>query len=313
MKLPRGFLSTAKTISKHFTSGYTYTNTRVKAMKGKLLKRDEFEKFVKMSIPEITRYLQETEYNKEITELAPKFSGINLVEYSLNKNLENMFSKTLNFAIQQAKKEIRIYLRKYDIANIKTILRGKFSKVSNEKVVNELIAGGDLSRNLLEHIIKDSSSLEQAVESFKDTEYYSILRKFSNDFNKLEDELDKFYYRMVLQQGGKELKEYIRMEISIKNALNRLRAKKANIKIELVEGEKGIAVPFQQDSVEARVFMKKLLINRAIRMVHEIKRNFRPVLGYFIAKENEIANIRILARGKHSHIDENLIKEQLVI
>ena len=294
-------------------SGYAYTNTRVKAMKAKLLKKDDYQKFLKMSLAEITRYLQETEYNKEITELAVKFSGINLVEYGLNKNLENTFAKILGVALLQPKEQIGLYLRRYDVANIKTILRGKFSKASNEKISNELIASGEFSRVFLENVIKEASNVVEVIEQFKGTEYYSILKEFSTDLTKLEDELDKLYYTVALKNAEKELKEYIRMEIAIKNALNRLRGKKANIKVEILPREKKINVPYQEDSIDARVFIKKLLIEKALRMVHEVKFNIRPILGYFVAKENEVSNVRILTRGRHAGLSEELIQKQLVI
>jgi V/A-type H+-transporting ATPase subunit C len=306
-------MKSRKGFSRDDTSGYAYTNTRIKAMKAKLLKKEDYQKFLKMSLAEIARYLQETEYNKEITELAVRFSGINLIEYASNKNLENTFAKILGFALLQPKGQVRLYLRRYDVANIKTILRGKFSKTSNEKISKEIIASGEFSRAFLENVIKESSNAADAIEHFKETEYYSILKEFSNDLTKLEDELDKSYYITVLGNAEKELKDYIRMEIAVKNALNRLRGRKVNIKVEIIPREKRINVPYQEDSVEARIFVKKLLIERAIRMVHEVKFNIRPILGYFIAKENEVSNIRVLTRGRHAGLSEELIQKQLVI
>ena len=306
-------MKSRKGFSRDDTSGYAYTNTRIKAMKAKLLKKEDYQKFLKMSLAEIARYLQETEYNKEITELAVRFSGINLIEYASNKNLENTFAKILGFALLQPKEQVRLYLRRYDVANIKTILRGKFSKTSNEKISKEIIASGEFSRAFLENVIKESSNAADAIGHFKETEYHSILKEFSNDLTKLEDELDKSYYITVLGNAEKELKDYIRMEIAVKNALNRLRGRKVNIKVEIIPREKRISVPYQEDSVEARVFVKKLLIERAIRMVHEVKFNIRPILGYFIAKENEVSNIRVLTRGRHAGLSEELIQKQLVI
>lgn len=310
MKLQKGFF---KFLDNSYTTGYTYTNTRVKAMKAKLIKKEDFQKFLKMSVSEIARYLQETEYNREITELAPKFSGANLIEYALNKNLENTFAKILNFALQEAKNEIKLYLKRYDIVNIKTILRGKSSNVSNEHIINQLTATGELSRGFLERVIKESSNPDKVIENLKQTEYYLILKKNSNDLSKLEDELDKSYYITTLEKAGKELKEYIQMEIAVKNTLNKLRAKKSGIKIDIIPGGKKLKIPYQEDSIEARVFMKKFLTEKGIKMVHEVKRNIKPVLGYFVTKENEINNIRILVRGKHSGLIEEQIQKQLVI
>lgn len=299
--------------SKRDTTGYIYTNTRVKVLKAKLFNKDDFQKFLKMSQAEIARYLQETEYKKEINDLSVRFSGANLIEYALNKNLENTLARILGFALRGAKDQIRLYLRRYDVGNIKTILRGKFSKASDEKIKNELIAGGEFSQIFLEDAVKKSNTIENAIEHFKGTDYYQTMKKFSKDLTKLEDELDKLYYKIVLDHAEKELEDYIRTEILVKNTLNRLRAKKANIKVEIILGERKMKVPYGEDSVGARVYMKKLLIEKAVKMVHEVRRNVRPVLGYIIAKENEVNNIRILNRGRHSGLKEDLIQAQLVI
>ena len=295
------------------TAGYIYTNTRVKALKAKLLKKDEFQKFLKMSAAEIARYLQETEYKKEINELSVRFGGTNLIEYALNKNMENVLSRILGFALRGAKSQIRLYLKRYDAANVKTILRGKFSKASDSRVKNELIAAGEFSQQFLENVIKKSNTTADVIEYFRHTNYYPVLKKYITDLTKLEDELDKFYYEDVLINAEKELEDYIRTEIFVKNTLNRLRAKKSNIKVEIIPGERKMKVPYSEDSVETRVYMKKLLIEKAIRMVHEVKRNIRPVLGYIITKENEVSNIRILTRGRHSGLKEDTIQKQLVI
>ncbi len=295
------------------SAGYSYTNTRVKAMKAKLLKKEDFERFTKMSLAEITRFLQETEYSKEITQLAAKHSGINLVEYALNRNLENTFSRICRFSMQHARKQVRLYLMRYDAANIKTILRGKFSKMNDEKIVNELVASGWLSREFLEKAVRNSGSAGEAVEHFRRTEFYGVLKAFQNDLTKMEDEMDKFYYSYVLENAGKELKDYIRREICVKNALNRMRAEKGNIKIELIPGDKKIRMPRPENTAESRISLKRHLVEHSLRMAREVKHNVRPVLGYFIAKENEISNVRILVRGRHSKLGEDVIQKQLVI
>ena len=47
---------------------YPYTYARVSAMKGKLIQRDQYQKMLRMGTNEVTKFLQETEYRKEIDE-----------------------------------------------------------------------------------------------------------------------------------------------------------------------------------------------------------------------------------------------------
>ncbi len=301
-------------------SGYAYTNTRVRVKKAMLLKPDDFKKFMKMSLHEIASYLGQGTYKKEVEELGVRFKGMNLIEYALNKNLERTFQKILGFSLERAGVQIKLYLKRYDIYNIKTVLRGKHSKASVDKILNELIACGELTRVFLEDVVRKAANVSEVMEFFKGTEYYDMLKKDAGDMHKLEDELDKFYYSQVLKKAEKELKEYIGYEIWVKNTLNKLRGQKHKlqenvIKMEMLPGDKPVKlkVPLKEENVDTRIFLKKLLVTKGLKMVYEFKTNVRPVLGYFIAKENEINNIRIIARGKHSGLPEDLVSKQLVM
>src|SRR3989344_557412 len=97
------------------TSGYPYTNTRVRVMKTRLLKENDFRKMLKMSVPELAAYLNSSDYGREISELAPMFEGSNLLEYSLNRNLENTFNKILAFSIKSPGEQAKLYLKRFDV------------------------------------------------------------------------------------------------------------------------------------------------------------------------------------------------------
>jgi V/A-type H+-transporting ATPase subunit C len=297
------------------TSGYAYTNTRVRVMKTKLLGKNDFQKMMNMSFPEIARYMQETEYNKEISLLAASYDNANLIEYSLNKNLENTFNKIIAFSIKASEEQVKLYLKKFDILNIKTFLRGKFSEQRDDTIISQLVCAGSLDKKFFENAIKKSSCLEEAAMQLKGMEYFNIVKKFKNNLSKMEDELDKHYYKSVLEKAEPELAAFLADEIKVKNTLNRLRAQKTGIKMEKIENESAIklALPKTEDCIENRIFLKKFLLERGNKMAREFKRNVRPVLGYLIAKENEISNIRIIVRGKNSNLPLNLIEQQLVM
>lgn len=47
-------------------------------------------------------------------------------------------------------------------------------------------------------------------------------------------------------------------------------------------------------------------------MIDRFTTNVQYLLGYLVAKENEINNIRIIARGKYTGLSEELISKELV-
>ncbi|MCG7855092.1 MAG: V-type ATPase subunit, partial [Methanoregulaceae archaeon] len=55
---------------------YVYVCTRMRVRKSKLIPREDYLRLLNMSIPEITRFIEETQYKKVIDELASSFHGI---------------------------------------------------------------------------------------------------------------------------------------------------------------------------------------------------------------------------------------------
>ncbi|MFH1240460.1 MAG: V-type ATPase subunit, partial [Candidatus Diapherotrites archaeon] len=118
----------------------------------------------------------------------------------------------------------------------------------------------------------------------------------------------------VLEHAEPELKKYIVQEINTINTLNSLRTERlGDYNYWIDGGTELIQVPQDLEKLEKRIFLRKNLVQGALKMVHEFKKNIRPVLGYFVAKENEIRNLRIIARGKHAGLSVETIEAQLVL
>lgn len=296
------------------SSGYAYTNTRVRVMKSKLLTSETYRKLLKMQSDEITRYLEETEYRKEIDELAVRYEGINLIEYGLTQNLENTFNKIHNFSIGLSREQIKLYLKKWDIWNVKTILRGKYANASKDEITNSIVAAGSSPLSFWENVIDKADSVKEVIEMLHGNPFYEELKENSDDLGKMEDLLDRFYYEFVLEYAEPELRKYIVEEINTINTLNSLRSEHlGDYNYWIKGGTELIQVSQDLEKLEKRIFLRKNLVQDALKMVHEFKKNIRPVLGYFIAKENEIRNLRIIVRGKHAGLPVETIEAQLVM
>ncbi|WP_242492878.1 V-type ATPase subunit, partial [Halogeometricum borinquense] len=75
-----------------------YVNARVRARQSALFSDEEYRKLVRMGPAEIARFMEESEYEEEINALGSRFSGVDLIEYSLNKNLAKQFNDILKWA-----------------------------------------------------------------------------------------------------------------------------------------------------------------------------------------------------------------------
>jgi len=109
--------------------GYEYANARIRAMKSRLLDRRELEELAgKLDIESVINQLEETPYREEIEDASVKYTGIACVEYALRRSLSNTFRLILSSVKgEDAQTLMQIFLNRWDIQNIKTILRGKTS------------------------------------------------------------------------------------------------------------------------------------------------------------------------------------------
>ena len=222
---------------------YAYACTRVKAKKPFLLKREDFAKLALMDIPQISRFMGETQYKKEIDELARIYSGVDLVEMATYKNLAGMFEQIIDFSKGELKELISQYLRRFDVWNIKTILRGKFHQAKKEEILEDIVPAGVLKQQFLEHLI-DLKTIDETIEGLKGTLYHKPLmaaRKQIEEITTLmpfENNLDKAYYSFLLEfiepdsRANKLFLRFVRKEIDTVN-LNTL----LKLKFEAWEGD----------------------------------------------------------------------------
>jgi len=365
-----------KRISKHVpdrlprigkgASNYPYAVTRLRAMRIKLFPRDAYPRFLNMSLDEITRKIGESEYKQDIDELSREYTGINLIEHALNRNMAASFQKILKITEGEPHELVLEYLRIFDIDNIKTILRGKVHNIPEDQILQTLATGGVLRYTFLSGLV--SKSIEEILVLFQDTPYGAVLENFdSSNLPEIENELDKFYYENLFRAIGysgssdrKQFDQFVRREIDIKNLSLLLRIKKysaaANENAEnqcQIEGITSMIIPHglaleadklidvcYDDFVDALRLtpyweaVGSLLDNRDLTSVSltdiearllrynltKVTANSRrfmlsivPILEFIIYKSNEVRNLRIIVRGKSVGMDNDLIKDRLVI
>jgi len=216
---------------------YIYVCTRMRVRKAKLIQRDEYLRMLNMSLPEITRSIEETTYKQEIDELAASFTGIDLIEVALSWNLAKEYQRILEITPGTLKQFTRSYLQRWDIQNILTILRGRLQGAKTGKIKEILIPAGSLDRATLDRLLAEESP-DRIVELLKGNSIYPVLlREFpaakeSGSFSRLENELYKRFYAAMITEAESGIKgsglflSFIRLDIDIKNVktLFRLRA-----------------------------------------------------------------------------------------
>jgi len=207
---------------------YAYTVARVKAKKSLLLKEEDYSKMMMMTVPEISRYISEVGYNKEMTDLAGRLSGINLLEHATYENMAKVFSTILTASEGELYGMVQAYLTKWDIWNMKVILRGKSYGLDADGIKEDLVPAGSISAESLDKLIALDSN-DDVITNFARMAHVNIPQevlsayKANGNLGEIEDFLDKFHYERLVESIEPSTRpvrlflDYIKKEIDVKN------------------------------------------------------------------------------------------------
>jgi V/A-type H+-transporting ATPase subunit C len=207
---------------------YAYVVARVRAKKASLMGDEVYQKMLMMSLPEISRFISESGYNKEMAELAGRIGGIDLVEHATYMNMARVFSDILRSTTGELRDMVSAYLTKWDLWNLKVILRGKVYGADNESIREDLVPAGRLNEAMLDKMLSLETDKE-VIEEFGRMEHMKVPSEIINAFGTegrlgaVEDYFDKLFYTRLLSQldpssGPKRLfQDFIRREIDTIN------------------------------------------------------------------------------------------------
>ncbi|GFO97165.1 ATP synthase A1, C subunit [groundwater metagenome] len=331
---------------------YAYIVARVRAMKGKLIPKEMYPRFLNMEIPEITRFIGESVYKKDVDELGKKYRGTDLIEHALNQNLALTYRKLIEVSQDEANYLITEYLRSWDIWNIKTILRGKFSGASDDEILEDVVSGGQLRYRDITEIVK-VGTVEGVIASFAKTPYYPALEGYRGNLAEIENALDLMYYsnliKAVTATGNKLFLKFLKTEIDLKNLKMLFRMKRAGMErdeimkllipggMELKDSDLiRLASLSMSDFVRAleeysywnaisdisgelsslgdiETRLDKYGLVYASRISYYYPLSILPILDYILSKKIEVDNVRMIVRGKETSLPEDIIKSHLVM
>lgn len=188
------------------------------------------------NVSEIIVALEQTIYKRDIEEGVLQAPGVPGVEEGLRRNIVSDFRKVLEMVDGEARELAKILLGRWDIQNIKTILRGKHTGAPSEEVISSLIPAGELSETLLFQLEKqfdikavlDLLALWKVSYSKPLTQNFSLYARTRN-LAKLELELDRFYYADALLRLRRQnlnvslVREIVQREIDFINIMTLIR------------------------------------------------------------------------------------------
>ena len=217
---------------------YAYVTARVRAKKATLLPADEYARLLARDAHEIARALQEGAYKTDIDALAGRYRGAELVERATRAHLGRVYAQIQNFATGELGGMIGQYLARYDVQNLKTLLRSKFAGARPDEVLGELIPVGALADRLEE--LARLERLEDVPPALGASPWRRVLAPFlegrrPGSLLALENALDHAYYEGLLRSvpiGGaanRAFRSWIQNEIDVTNLKTLFRLRFAGV------------------------------------------------------------------------------------
>ena len=231
------------------SSNYEYVIARVRSRRASLFDDDDYRKLVRMGTSEIARFMEETEYETEMNALGARHSGVDLVEYALNRNLAKHFDDLLRWSEGALYDYIARYLRKFDVWNVKTVIRGLYADAESADVEDDLIRAGEFSETRTDQLLS-ADSIEAVVELLDDTIFGDSLAEAFEVYEAehvlvpLENAVDRAFYETLLSglptnpevDSPKGLYvEFLQTEVDFRNLRNALRLARSGADIDPAE------------------------------------------------------------------------------
>jgi V/A-type H+-transporting ATPase subunit C len=219
-------------------SDFEYGNARLKAMKSRLLSRVALEELAETRhIAGLITALAETAYREAVNAALLRLSGMDCLAEALRNHLKATVRKAGCFFSGSAGELARLALGRYDLHNLKTVLRGLTSHAPpNEILANSLPVGELRAADLAELARAPSASAAiDLLATWRIAWAQPLLparaaaRAGATELFRLELALERWYLDNALRQlsgaaeTGRALREALLLEADVANVLTVLR------------------------------------------------------------------------------------------
>jgi V/A-type H+-transporting ATPase subunit C len=223
---------------------YAYACTRVKSRKTFLLTRDTYPRMLMMGLPEIGRLIGEGQYRREVDELSSRYSGVDLIENATYLNLARTYRAILDFTRGELREMVVHYLNRWDVWNIKTVMRGKSFGAGWEDVSEEIVPAGAFDLRFFAALFACATTEEMAelIRRAAPGEEDPIGRLLAAGgkpgLAELENALDRNYYTALMRsvpadrQANRLFRRYLGAEIDTVNLKTLFKLKYEGVALE---------------------------------------------------------------------------------
>lgn len=142
---------------------FAYMNARVRALKSQLFSRAQVEEMLRQEdLERMTNDLLESAYHPELTEAMSRFKGADAIEEAVTRHLISTSQMLLNRAEARPRELLVMLLTRWDLRNVKSLLRIQHHKVPAREAAHLLMPGADMSP-AFQRKLAEAESMEALV------------------------------------------------------------------------------------------------------------------------------------------------------
>lgn len=275
------------------------------------------------------------------------------LEMVLNRNLMRVFEKLRRISDEKVQEVMHAYMERYDIENFKTVIRSIITGISAEEAETMLLPSINYPKEYFTNMLKQDNLLNALdMVPFADELGIKFGQGREPELFEIENSIDRTYFERLfafsrrLAGQGKAMREFIGAEIEIINIKSIVRLKKEgmgskDLKKYLIHPSEAIlgisalgsireimdklykmdytsvkgdeAVQEEELAAQLEIDLDTALLRREALLMHKYPLTVNVILGFMLAKEIEIRNLKVLLKGKQLGLEEEYITKLLAV
>lgn len=178
-------------------SKFSCINTKISALKAGMLNDDDFNRLINSNtVKEVFEYLiKYSQYGSDLYQMQNLRIHRGEVERILLKYIVSIIEKLILYSSQPYKKVLKVYLMKYEIEDLKFVLKAMARGNDIDNIKKHLVSSVKYNSVDFDKLLQQKK-LSKLLEALADTKYYRLLSPYFKD----ENEKFNFYIEMVLDR-----------------------------------------------------------------------------------------------------------------
>ena len=126
--------------------GFEYGNTRLRAMRSRLLRSEHYAELMAAgSIDRMLGALHDTPYRSDVEAAIARFTGLRRLDEAVRTNLGRTLRAVRMFYGDEPGRRVELLMRRWDLRNVRSILRAAARPASTDEILPHLVSAGTLS------------------------------------------------------------------------------------------------------------------------------------------------------------------------